>query len=159
MSGRMFPERLAGCIGMGRTVEWAPIANRPAMRMRGLVSLDNNGGFLQASLNLAADGATVDISAYEGIEVTVLGNNETYNIHLRTSETSRPWQSYRHSFIATQAWCTLRLPFSEFTPHRIDVPLDTSRVRRIGLVAIGRAFEADLSISGLQFYSARSLAP
>lgn len=94
-----------------------------------------------------------------GDKATVLGNNETYNIHLRTSETSRPWQSYRHSFIATQAWCTLRLPFSEFTPHRIDVPLDTSRVRRIGLVAIGRAFEADLSISGLQFYSARSLAP
>jgi hypothetical protein len=35
-------------------------------------------------------------------------------------------------------------------PYRIDVALDTRRLRRIGVVAIGRAFSADLSVGGVR---------
>jgi hypothetical protein len=36
-------------------------------------------------------------------------------------------------------------------PYRTDTPLDTRRLRRIGVVAIGRAFSADLSVGGLRY--------
>jgi len=39
-----------------------------------------------------------------------------------------------------------------FEPHRLETPLDVTRLRRIGLVAIGRAFFADLAVARLAFY-------
>lgn len=42
--------------------------------------------------------------------------------------------------------------FSRFEPHRIRAPLDVSQLERIGLVAIGRAFSADLCIGHLALY-------
>jgi hypothetical protein len=46
----------------------------------------------------------------------------------------------------------VRLAFADFVPHRIQVPLDVRRLRRIGLVAIGRAFAADLAVGGARFF-------
>ena len=63
-----------------------------------------------------------------------------------------PGQSYRSSFRAIPGWQTLRLPFSGFTPYRIRSALDLARLERIGLVAIGRAFEADLCVAKVAFY-------
>jgi hypothetical protein len=34
----------------------------------------------------------------------------------------------------------------------IDVPLNTQKLRRLGLIAIGRQFHADLSVKRLEFY-------
>ena len=45
----------------------------------------------------------------------------------------------------------MQLLFDHFVPHRTDVLLDTHRLRRIGLVAIARAFSADLALGGLRF--------
>jgi hypothetical protein len=127
------------------------VAGRTAMRMRGDVSLENNGGFVQIALDLAPDSNTFDASAWTGLELDVFGNDEEYGVHLRTSDLTRPWQSYRHGFKAERHWQTVQLPFDRFTPHRTDVPLDVHRLRRLGLAAIGRAFSADLSISGVRF--------
>jgi hypothetical protein len=44
------------------------------------------------------------------------------------------------------------LPFETFVPYRLETSLDTTRLSRIGLVAIGRAFYADLAVSELAFY-------
>ena len=122
------------------------------MRLRGSVSLENNGGFVQIALNLTPDGSSIDAREWRGIEIDVFGNGETYGLHLRTDDVSRPWQSYRQSFTAGAQWRTVRLPFDGFEPHRIETPLDVSRLRRIGLVAIGRVFEADLAVAGVRFY-------
>jgi hypothetical protein len=46
----------------------------------------------------------------------------------------------------------VQLPFSDFVPHRVEAPLDLAQVRRIGLVAIGRAFRADLRVARVEFY-------
>jgi hypothetical protein len=86
------------------------------------------------------------------IELEVIGNNEEYGVHLRTDAVERPWQSYRQSFRAGASWRTIQLAFADFVPHRIDVPLDVHRLRRIGLVAIGRAFTADLAVGGVRFF-------
>ena len=121
--------------------------------MRGEVSLENNGGFVQMALDLAPDGSVVDASEWRGIELDVMGNDEDYSVHLRTDAVARPWQSYRQSFRAGALWQTVQLTFADFTPHRIEVPLDVRRLRRIGLVAIGRAFTADLAVGGMRFFN------
>jgi hypothetical protein len=46
----------------------------------------------------------------------------------------------------------VRLPFAELQPHRIEKPLDLSRLRRLGLVAIGREMQADLCLARVTFY-------
>jgi hypothetical protein len=98
------------------------------------------------------DGTGMDASAFTGLELDVLGNGETYNIHLRTKDVRRPWQSYRTSFTAPATWTKVTLPFANFTPHRITSPLDLKSLRRVGIVAIGKAFQADIAIAGLRLY-------
>ena len=129
------------------------VGGRQAIHMRGNVRLENNGGFVQIGLDLAPDGKAVDASSWIGIELDVLGNGEEYNMHLRTLDLNRPWQSYRHGFMAATSWQTVRLPFGSFIAHRTDAPLDLRRLRRVGLVAIGRAFSADLALSGIRFFT------
>ncbi len=129
------------------------VAGRPALHLTGDVSLENNGGFIQVALDLSPDGSSVDVSAWSGLEIDVVGNGETYNLHLRTADVQRPWQSYRQSFVALPEWRSVRLPFADFEPHRIDASLDLTRVRRLGIVAIGRAFSVDIAIGGIRFYS------
>jgi hypothetical protein len=133
-------------------LEATTIDGRPALRMTGLVRLENDGGFIQMALDLSPDGGPVDASPWTGIELDLQGNGEAYGLHLRTTAVTRPWQSYRQTFIAPARWTTLRLPFAGFTPHRLDTPLDPRQLRRLGLVAIGRAFAADLAMGGLRFY-------
>jgi len=128
------------------------IDGRRALRLRGEVSLENNGGFLQMALDLDPDGGTVDASGWTGLEIEVIGNGETYNLHLRSADVVRPWQSYRQGFVAGPRWTVRRLPFAGFTPHRIDTPLDVGRLRRVGIVAIGRAFTADVAIGALRLF-------
>jgi hypothetical protein len=124
---------------------------KQCLRLGGEVSLQNRGGFIQAVLDLEGT-AAFDASDYAGIELEVRGSNESYNLHLRTEDVWLPWQSYRASFQAPREWQRVRLPFSDFSGYRIGKPLDTSRLRRIGIAAIGRAFHADVCIGSVTFY-------
>lgn len=122
------------------------------LRLTGDVKLDNNGGFIQAALDLAADGAAFDASAFTGIRLTARGNDEQYSLHLRTTDNTRPWQSYRVHFTAEPGIGTFSFPFSDFEPHRTEEALDVRKLRRLGVVAIGRRFQADVKICRLEFY-------
>jgi len=148
---QLFTDRVMGGSSNGTMVR-ETVSGHPAIRMRGDVSLENNGGFVQIALDLAADGKAVDASAWRGIELEVLGNDEEYNVHLRTEDLTRPWQSYRQSFHAYPRWQTVQFRFQDFTAYRIDTALNTRKLRRVGLVAIGRAFLADLSLCGLRYF-------
>lgn len=128
------------------------LEGRPALRLTGDVRLENNGGFIQAALDLAPAAGTLDASRFAGVRLTARGNGEQYSVHLRTPDNVRPWQSYRAHFTAEADWRTVDLPFADFAAYRLETPLDVTRLRRIGLVAIGRAFTADLAISELAFY-------
>ena len=116
------------------------VGGRPAIHIRGSVRLANNGGFVQIGLDLAPDGKAVDASSWTSIEIDVLGNEEEYNLHLRTLDLNRPWQSYRHGFRVPTSWQAVQLSFGSFIAHRTNAPLDLRRLRRVGLPAIGRAF-------------------
>jgi hypothetical protein len=125
---------------------------RDCLHLHGTVRLENNGGFVQMALDLAPHGGELDASMWTGLELVVQGNGERYGVHLRTGDLNRPWQSYRAGLVAEPAWQTVRLPFTDFVPHRTEAPFALQRLRRLGLVAIGRAFEADLRLACLSFY-------
>lgn len=147
---RVMTDTVMGGVSAGR-IEPTLVAGRPCLRLRGEVSLENNGGFVQASLDLDPSGA-LDARDYRGIELDVYGNNEDYNVHLRTADTRVVWQSYRASFRAEPQWQTVRLPFAGFQAYRISQPLDLQTLRRLGLVAIGRAMRADLCVARIALY-------
>lgn len=127
------------------------IDGRACLRLRGRVSLENNGGFLQAALDLSPAGE-LDASPYAGVALDIRGNGQSYNAHLRTGALSQPWQSYRASFDAPARWQNVMLPFDAFAAHRTDAAFDARRLVRIGIVAIGRDFDADLCFARLGFF-------
>lgn len=128
------------------------IEGHPCLHLTGDVRLENNGGFIQAALDLTSSGKQLDASGYTGLRLVVRGNGEKYSVHLRTPDNVLPWQSYRADFTAVAKWQSIDLPFDSFVPYRLEAALDTTRLRRVGVVAIGRAFRADLAVSELSFY-------
>ena len=127
------------------------IEGRSCLRLRGTVRLDNNGGFIQAALDISQTQAS-NASGYQGLLLDVYGNDEVYNLHLRTDDVWLPWQSYRASFRAPARWHSVKIPFEAFTGYRIKRKLDITQLRRIGIVAVGREFAPDLCIGRLALY-------
>ena len=127
------------------------IEGRSCLRMRGTVRLDNNGGFIQAALDIGQTQAS-NASGYQGLLLDVYGNDNVYNLHLRTDDVWLPWQSYRASFQAPARWHSVKIPFEAFSGYRISKKLDITQLRRIGIVAIGREFTTDLCIGRLALY-------
>jgi len=150
---RLVTDGVMGGISTGR-MSLGQVDGRRALCLLGEVRLENNGGFIQAALDLAPE-RDLDASAYIGIRLLVRGNGETYNLQLKTADLLLPWQSYRSSFPAGAEWREIRLPFGGFEPHRTGVPLDTAHLRSLGLVAIGHAFAADLCVAEIGLYRDR----
>ena len=148
---QLFTDTVMGGVSKA-TMARETIEGRAAIRLRGNVSLENNGGFVQISLDFRPDGGPIDASSWSGIEVDVFGNGEEYGINLRTIDLTRPWQSYRQSFRAAPQWETVRLPFESFVPNRTDIPLNVHRLRRLGIIGIGREFVADIFVGGVRFF-------
>ncbi len=130
----------------------AEIAGRPATRLVGRVSLENNGGFVQMAFDLQSEGGALDASDFTGIEIEVFGNGEKYDLRLRTTALTRPWQSFRTDFVAPAEWTTLRIPFSEIVPNKTDARFDAADLRRIGILGYGREMEADVAIAAIRLY-------
>ena len=149
-SWRLITDGVMGGVSSG-TLQQDRLQDKPCLRLRGQISLQNNGGFIQAALDIAGTPAA-NASAYDGIMLEMYGNNEQYNLHLRSKDVWLPWQSYRTSFMAADQWQTIKLPFSAFEAYRIRKPLDVAHLERIGIVAIGREFAADLCIGQLALY-------
>ena len=147
---RLVTDGVMGGVSQGQ-LSLDVMAGRPCLRLRGDVSLDNNGGFIQAALDLPQN-ALQNVSDYAGVSIEVYGNGERYNIHLRTHTMWLPWQSYRATFTTAPQWQTLRLPFTAFEAYRVTKALDVRQLKRIGLVAIGREFEADLCLGSIALY-------
>lgn len=122
---------------------------RAALTLRGEVTTANNGGFLQMALALVP---VYDASRFRGVRLTVAGNGERYNLHLRTLDLERPWQSYRATFTTTADWQTVELAFAALNAHRTAEPFRPERLTSLGLVAIGRDFRAELRLAYAVFY-------
>jgi hypothetical protein len=127
------------------------VDGRSALCLNGTVSLENNGGFVQMNLDLSPNGV-LDASRFDGIRLIVRGDGASYNLHLKTTATRLPWQSYRAEVPTHPSWRELKLPFSSFRPHRLVPALDVARLRRVAIVAIGRAMQADVCVAEIGFY-------
>jgi hypothetical protein len=121
------------------------------LHLKGEVTTANNGGFLQIAHELTVSERSEAIEA-SGIRLLARGNDEYYNVHLRSSDMNFPWQSYRASFLVTPVWQEFSIPFDQFEAYKTTHALSLKKLRRIGIVAIGRDFEADICIADVQFY-------
>ncbi len=153
-SWRLVSDNVMGGVSAGRLTP-TQHAGRDCLRLQGEVSTRNNGGFVQMVLELA-DGEAMDASAFDAVEIEVAGNGERYNLHLRTTDLWLPWQSYRAEFTATPEWQRLQIPFRAIHPYRTGKPFRADHLKRIGVVAIGRDFQADVCLASVSLRKAQA---
>ena len=144
---KLITDQVMGGVSAGLVALSGSHDGHPVQCLSGNVSLENNGGFVQMAADLPPPPATA-----RGIRISVRGNGEEYNVHLRTTVLDRPWQSFRTSFRAAPQWTAIEFPFSGFTPHRTTVRLEPGGIRRIGIVAIGREFSAQVCVAEAEWY-------
>jgi len=121
----------------------------------GVLSLAHGGGF--ASVRTRP--RSVDLSAYEGLEIRVRGDGKRYQLRLRTHP-GFDGVAYQVAFDAEQGtWHTLRFPFDAFSPtfRGRTVPnapaLDASQIHSFGfLIGDKQAGPFRLEIDWLRAY-------
>jgi hypothetical protein len=148
---RMFTDQVMGGVSKADW-DYDSIDGRRCVRLRGDVSLANNGGFVQIALPLTKEDRPFDASLFKGVRLWAYGNGDAYHIHLRSTDTRRPWQYYGAKFVADSAWRMIELPFSYFKPESLGTELKSEKLVRIAIVAIGKEFKADIAVARLEFY-------
>ena len=150
---RLVTDNVMGGVSRGE-VKWSDQDETPCLSLTGDVSTENNGGFIQAAMDIDSNDAE-NLTLEDGVILKVRGNGENYNVHLRTSNLWLPWQSYRAIFESDENWQTITIPFKKFIPYKTSSQLKPEKIKRVGIVAIGRDFKADVCISELKFYKAK----
>lgn len=148
---RLVTDTVMGGVSSAR-MSFTAADGRRALCVEGEVKLEHNGGFLQVNLDLTSRGQPLDAADFVGLRLIVSGNGERYNLHLKSRDCTLPWQAYRATFVAGPDWQEIRIPFEHFTPNRLSAPLDTGQLTQLGLVAIGRAFHAQICVAEVGWY-------
>ena len=122
-------------------------------RLTGNVSTANNGGFIQLRAGVSFANTEKDDKNLQGVRLNVRGNGETYYIHIRTNESWSPSDYYATTFKADAEWKMIDLPFNKFERKwSKDSVLDPKKIRSFGIVAYGKDYISDVSVSTLEFY-------
>ena len=147
----VFSDRVMGGVSIANGA-MATVHGRHALHLTGNVSLEQNGGFIQAACSLGnPPGSGVDARGFRGVALSVCGTPGSYFVHLRTADTRAPWQYYGAPLPVSGDWTRVALDWAAFTPASIGTPLDVSHIVRIGIVAAKTAFQADVALSELWF--------
>ncbi len=146
-----FSDRVMGGISNAE-FEIDRIEGKDAIRLTGNVTRESNGGFIQMAYFFGRNYRYFDASDYDGIELLVYGNNEDYNVHVRTNDCRWYEQSYRHTAFITPEWQRLQIPWDAFTPNGVRAPLNQAELQRIAVVGWMREFDADISVAELALY-------
>ena len=122
-------------------------------RLTGNVSTKNNGGFIQLRSKFSFANFETDGKKLRGVRLNVRGNGETYYIFIRTNETRSHRDYYSASFTTNSNWEMIELPFNKFK-HKLsnNSTLEGKNIRTFGIVAYGRDFISDVSVSKIIFY-------
>jgi hypothetical protein len=129
------------------------ILGKGCLHVQGDVTCEDGGGFVQVAMHPANDRQFFDVSDYAGLQILVLGNNQKYNVHLRTSDCRFHEQSYRKTFFAPARWERLCFTWSDFTPHGLAVPFNPQLLQRVGVLGWMRDFHMDLAIGEVAFFA------
>jgi hypothetical protein len=148
---RGFSDRVMGGISNAE-LDAATVAGKSCIRLTGNVTRESNGGFIQMALYFGRDYDEFDGSAYKGIELLVYGNNEDYNLHVRTSDCGWHDESYRMTFYAEPAWQRIRVPWEAFEANNVEAPLNSAHLQRIAILGWMREFEADVALAEIALY-------
>ena len=147
----VFSDRVMGGVSVANGT-MATVHGRRALHLTGSVSLEQNGGFIQAACSLGdPPGSGVDARGFRGVALSVRGTPGSYFVHLRTADTRAPWQYYGAPLLVSGEWTDIVLDWGAFTPVSLATPLDVSRIVRIGIVAAKTAFQADVALAALWF--------
>lgn len=114
---------------------------------------ESNGGFIQMALYFGPRDAELNGAAYRGIELLVYGNNEDYNVHVRTADCGWYDESYRYTFLARDEWQRIRILWTDFKPNGVSAPLDAARVNRIAVLGWMREFQADIALAEISLFA------
>ena len=146
-----FTDRVMGGVSSGK-LEIGSEDGSKFYRMTGNVSTANNGGFIQFQADLSNISNTEEV--FNGIKIKVRGNNENYQIFIRTNLTVLPWQYYSSEFYASSQWKEIKLPFSSFKRSNFYQPknINNTDIRTLGIVAYGKNYSADLNVGLIEFY-------
>jgi len=147
-----FSDRVMGGVSTAK-LDTAFIDGKQCVRLSGNVTRENNGGFIQLALIFGRNYAELNASGYKGVEALVYGNNERYNIHVRTPDCDWYDQSYRMTFFAEPQWQRIRVPWEAFEGNRVSEPLDNSRLVRLAVLGWMREFDADIALAEISLYS------
>ena len=121
-------------------------------RLTGNVSTANNGGFIQIRTTFSFVDLINNNKNLLGVRLNTKGNGETYHIFIRTSEDRSYRDFYSATFTANDDWEIVDLPFSKFQHRYLNKSLDGNDIRTFGIVAYGRNFYSDISVSEITFY-------
>ncbi len=149
---RGFSDRVMGGVSDAEFVK-ATVAGKRCVRLTGRVTRDNGGGFIQMALDTTAGDTNFDGSAYTGVEFLVYGNNEDYNVHIRTADCGWYDESYRATFRIKPSWERLRIPWADFTANGVTARLNPARLQRIAILGWMREFTADVALAEAALYS------
>ena len=121
-------------------------------RLTGNVSTANNGGFIQIRTNFSFVDLINTNKDLKGVLLNTKGNGETYHIFIRTSEDRSYRDFYSATFTTNDNWEIVDLPFSKFKHRYSNRSLDGNYIMTFGIVAYGRNFYSDVSVSEISFY-------
>ena len=122
-------------------------------RLTGNVSTKNNGGFIQLRSGVSFKNSEKDGKNLQGVRLNVRGNGETYEIHITTNDRVYRGDYYSATFKADSDWKMIDLPFNKFKRKRSNnAKLDAKNITRFGIVAYGREYVSDVSVSTIEFY-------
>lgn len=122
---------------------------------QGRISLENRGGFTLVRWPIEK----LDLSSLTGIVIRIRGDGQQYRFRLRT-DNEFDGISYQAKFRASsQAWVTIKLPFSAFIPtYRGRIledkkSLDLSKIHQVGfMIADKQAGDFQLEIESIKAY-------
>ena len=145
-------DRVMGGVSDGR-VDLEKEGEMYYARLTGNVSTANNGGFIQLRAGVSFANSEKDGKNLQGVRLNVKGNGETYYIHIRTNENWSPSDYYSATFKADSEWKMIDLPFNKFERKwSKNSTLDAKNIRSFGIVAYGKDYVSDVSVSTIEFY-------
>jgi len=149
---RGFSDRVMGGVS-DASLDRDNVAGKNCARLTGTVTRESNGGFVQMALYFGPGDAELNGAAYRGIELLVYGNNEDYNVHVRTADCGWYDESYRYTFFAGDEWQRIQIPWADFQPNGVSVPLDAARLNRIAVLGWMREFKADIALAEIVLFA------
>ena len=121
-------------------------------RLTGNVSTKNNRGYIHIRSTLSFINFDKKSINLKGVKIKVRGNGEIYHIFIRTSDTRSYRDYHAATFIAKDQWTIVDLPFSKFKNRFSNKKLNGNDIRTFGIVAYGRDFQSDVSVSEINLY-------